>query len=314
MNIHRNPLCGRNFEYFSEDPLLTGKIAAAAVRGIAATGCSATIKHFCCNNQETSRSFGEAVVSQRALREIYLKGYEIAVKEGGAMSIMTSYTPVNGYWCASNYDLTTTILRNEWGFRGVVMTDWWAKANNCLGETCYKYNVKATVRAQNDLYMLSGDPENESNNNVLQGLEEGYITRGELQRCAKNILSYILQSVTFAKFYDGGCVKPDFNNIDDSKLTTVFKVDNVQRGKSYMVKFGGENETVYKFKIQYDAPDIAQTSVKFITDYSGFYLTVNGTGKNAVEYKRKSHYVLKEYSVSIEFGEGVTVTDFEIKC
>ena len=116
INIHRHPLNGRNFEYFSEDPLLTGKIAAAIVRGIASKGVHATIKHFACNSQESGRHIVNAVVSQRALREIYLKAFEIAVKEGNAQSVMTSYNPVNGYWTASAYDLNTTILRNEWGF------------------------------------------------------------------------------------------------------------------------------------------------------------------------------------------------------
>ena len=114
MNIHRNPLNGRNFEYFSEDPLLTGKMAAAQLKGMHKYGVTGTIKHFACNNQETNRHGVQAVVSERALREIYLKGFEIAVKEGGAYSIMTSYNPLNGFWSASSYDLLTTILRGEW--------------------------------------------------------------------------------------------------------------------------------------------------------------------------------------------------------
>ena len=142
MNIHRHPLCGRNFEYFSEDPLLSGKIAAAQSRGITKSGCTTTIKHFSCNNQEFKRSYCNAVVSERALREIYLKGYEIAVKEGNATAIMTSYNPINGYWSASNYDLTTTVLRDEWGYKGFVMTDWWARCN-CKGEEGTKENLKA---------------------------------------------------------------------------------------------------------------------------------------------------------------------------
>ena len=124
MNIHRHPLNGRNFEYFSEDPFLTGTIASAQLKGLHSAGVTGTIKHFCGNNQETDRHDTNAVISERALREIYLKGFEIAVKEGNADSIMTTYGPVNGVWTAANYDLTTQILRNDWGFTGFAMTDW----------------------------------------------------------------------------------------------------------------------------------------------------------------------------------------------
>ena len=130
INLHRNPLNGRNFEYFSEDPYLTGKFAAAVVKGIKKSGADATVKHFACNNQELARNTADSVVSERAVRELYLKGFEIAVKEGKACSIMTSYNPLNGHWSASNYDLCTTILRGEWGYTGIVMTDWWAKMND----------------------------------------------------------------------------------------------------------------------------------------------------------------------------------------
>ena len=130
INLHRHPLNGRNFEYFSEDPLLTGKMAAAQLQGMHPYGVTGTIKHFACNNQEFRRNDVEAVVSERALRELYLKGFELAVKEGGAYSVMTSYNPVNGFWSASNYDLLTTVLRGQWGYQGIVMTDWWAKSND----------------------------------------------------------------------------------------------------------------------------------------------------------------------------------------
>ena len=124
MNIHRNPLNGRNFEYISEDPYLTGWISAVQILGMEKSDVTGTIKHFCGNNQESKRHTVNAVVSERALREIYLKGYEIAVKEGGARSIMSTYGPVNGIWTAGNYDLLTTILRGEWNYDGFVMTDW----------------------------------------------------------------------------------------------------------------------------------------------------------------------------------------------
>ena len=149
MNIHRFVLNGRNFEYFSEDPYLTGKMAAAELKGMHKMGVTGTIKHFCGNNQETKRHETDSVISERALREIYLKGFETAVKEGGATSIMTTYGSVNGLWTAGSYDLVTTILRNEWGFKGIVMTDWWANINerNCAPD---KSNFAAMIRAQND--------------------------------------------------------------------------------------------------------------------------------------------------------------------
>lgn len=146
MNIHRHPLNGRNFEYFSEDPFLTGKMAAAELKGMAGAGVTGTIKHFCANNRETNRHFIDSVVSERALREIYLKGFEIAVKEGGASSVMTTYGRVNGLWTAGNFDLNTVILREEWGFKGFTMTDWWANIN-VRGKEPDKTDFAAMARA-----------------------------------------------------------------------------------------------------------------------------------------------------------------------
>ena len=203
INIHRNPLNGRNFEYFSEDPYLTGVMACAVTRGIEAGGSTGTVKHFCGNNQETARSFVDSVVSERALREIYLKGFEMTVKEGHASSIMTSYNPVNGHWAASNYDLNTTILRNEWGYDGIVMTDWWSTMNDTAsgGKATLK-NTAAMVRAQNDLYMVvpnNGAATNGNEDNTLEALENGTLTIGELQRCAMNICRFLIHTPAFAR-------------------------------------------------------------------------------------------------------------------
>ena len=193
MNIHRHPLNGRNFEYFSEDPLLTGKLAVAQLLGAEDTGTTLTIKHFAANNQEARRQQVDAVVSERALREIYLRGFELAVKEGHARAVMTTYAPLNGIWTAGNYDLVTTVLRGQWGFEGFVMTDWWAKGN-LEGEDGTLSNRAPMVAAQNDLNMVNTDAADMEQDNVQKALEQGRITRGELQRNAKNILGFLLKS------------------------------------------------------------------------------------------------------------------------
>lgn len=193
LNIHRNPLCGRNFEYISEDPLLTGRMAVAMLHGLGILGSTGTIKHFCANNQEKCRRETEAVVSQRALREIYLKGFEIAVKEGNARSVMTTYGPVNGLWTAGNYELNTIILREEWGFDGIVMTDWWA-AGNIHGKPSDMKCHAVMAAAGNDLYKCSPDASDDTQDDMKAALSEGRLTIGQLQRNAKHILGFILKS------------------------------------------------------------------------------------------------------------------------
>ena len=201
MNIRRNLLNGRNFEYFSEDPLVTGVFATAMTKGIRKSGAHATLKHFACNNQEKERHMVDAVVSERALREVYLKGFEIAVKEGQAKAIMTSYNPINGHWSASNYDLNTTVLRKEWGFKGIVMTDWWATMNDVInGGVADRKHTSFMVRAQNDLYMVVnnyGAEINSSDDDIMEALEKGTLQVGELQRCAMNICEFLMEAPVF---------------------------------------------------------------------------------------------------------------------
>ena len=177
VNIHRNPLCGRNFEYYSEDPLLAGKQAAGLVRGVQAEHIAATPKHFALNNKETNRRNCDARVSERAIREIYLRQFEIVVKESHPWSLMSSYNIVNGHRASENKDLLTGILREEWGFDGMVTTDWWT-----LGEH-YK-----EAAAGNDMKMATGFPER-----LLEALEKGVLTREEMEKAAVNILRLILR-------------------------------------------------------------------------------------------------------------------------
>ena len=177
INIHRNPLCGRNFEYYSEDPLLTGLLAGAMVRGVQSNGVAATIKHFALNNKETNRLECDSRASERAIREIYLKAFEIIVKDYDPWSIMTSYNIINGHRASENADLLNGILRGEWGYEGMVTTDWWNNAEN------YK-----EVVAGNDVKMGVGYPDR-----LLAALEKGAITREQMLTAARHILGMILK-------------------------------------------------------------------------------------------------------------------------
>ncbi|WP_303803839.1 glycoside hydrolase family 3 C-terminal domain-containing protein [Ruminococcus flavefaciens] len=192
MNIHRHPLNGRNFEYFSEDPFLTGHMASAELNGLHKVGVTGTIKHFCANNQETNRHFLDSIVSERALREIYLKSFEIAVKVGKAKTIMTTYGSINGLWTAGSFDLNTTILRDEWGFKGFTMTDWWANVNFRGQEPKRNYYVPM-ARGQNDVYMVCSDSSC-IDEDIEAALKDGTLTRAELQRNAMNILGFIIDT------------------------------------------------------------------------------------------------------------------------
>lgn len=177
MNIHRSPLCGRNFEYFSEDPLLSGKVAAAVVRGIQSQGVSACIKHLCCNNKEFNRYEADSRVSERALREIYLKGFEIAVKEGSPLAMMTSYNRMNGCFTSENGELLRGIVREEWGFTGLIISDW-----GCRGEPYRE------LLAGNNVHMPYTNCDH-----VCRALKEGLLTIDDLRENARFILSFILK-------------------------------------------------------------------------------------------------------------------------
>ncbi len=202
MNIHRDPLCGRNFEYFSEDPLVTGRMGAAVVTGVQSQGVSACPKHFAANNQETNRSKHDSRISERALREIYLRGFEICIAEASPHTLMTSYNKVNGVWSHYNHELVTTILRDQWGYDGMVMTDWWMEPSRDpdfpgLWDSAYR------VRAQVDVLMPGSTKSalrRGRDRSVLQShaLPNG-VTLGELQRTAANVLRFVLVSRPFAR-------------------------------------------------------------------------------------------------------------------
>lgn len=183
MNIHRNPLCGRNFEYYSEDPLLSGLMAAAVTEGVQGSGkCGVTIKHLACNNQEDNRMGVDACVSQRALREIYLRGFEIAVKKSAPAAIMSSYNLINGVHSANSYDICTTVVRREWGFEGIIMSDWSTTAGE-KGSVPWK-----CVAAGNDIIMPGCMKDDED---IRRAYAQGELSEEEIRSCAGRILALI---------------------------------------------------------------------------------------------------------------------------
>ena len=243
VNIRRNPLNGRNFEYFSEDPFLSGKMSVASTGGIKDGGAWGTIKHFALNGQESHRFKIDAVCSERAIREIYLKSFEMAVKEGTVMTLMTSYNPINGHWAASNYDLCTTVLRGEWGYKGIVMTDWWAKMNDVVtGGKESNQDTRDMVRAQNDAYMVvnnNGAEINSNGDNTEAAIIEGRLTVGELQRASMNILRFILVAPVIERELIDTNVAEYFESASDAKYE-VQKLANDAK-----IKFEGtDNATV----------------------------------------------------------------------
>ena len=193
LNIKRSPLCGRNFEYFSEDPLLTGSLASAVVTGVQSTGRAACPKHFAANNQETNRIFADSRVSERALREIYLRGFEIVVTTAAPQVIMTSYNKINGVWGHYHYDLVTTIARGEWGYEGLVITDWWMRMAPdpdfpALRDSAYR------VRAGVDVLMPGGDTHFSTTRDdaIMDSYRaENGITLGEMQAVALHVLRFL---------------------------------------------------------------------------------------------------------------------------
>lgn len=325
INIHRNPLNGRNFEYISEDPYLTGTMAAAQVKGMGYAGVTGTIKHYVANNQEFHRRETDSVVSERALREIYLKGYEIAVKDGGAYSIMTSYGAVNGIWTAGNYDLVTTILRGEWGFDGIVMTDWWSVMNE-EGEAPKMQNTGIMVRAQNDLFMVTADAEtNALHDDSVEAMKEGRTTRGEYVRCADNICRVLMRSPVMERFLgrmpeDDLVVTGDQDGDDDdlqnmehyvAEDSVPFALGTVNTERGSSVVFGIQMKTpgIYnisaKMRAGADVPDLSQMSMSIFMDnqIKGTF-HINGADREWVKQSLDLGFLMGNHYIKLYFSMG----------
>lgn len=324
MNIHRNPLNGRNFEYISEDPLLTGRICAAQVEAMAKSGIGSTIKHFCGNNQEVGRSTSDSVMSERCLREIYLKGFEMAVREGGARSVMTTYGSVNGLWTAGSYDLCTTILRKEWGFEGIVMTDWWAKSNYEGHQAAVQ--VKAPmVAAQNDIYMVVSDAKaNPEKDDVEEMLHAGKLTLGELQRNGANILGFLLKSPSILLLTDRICAEElevmntkEADDVDAGDLIAITSDPETQemvvdgsllhpaKGNTDILAVTNDymGEFTVKFVLRSELGELAQLPISvFMDNIHKMTVSVQGTNGKWVEESRPfdmsfghNHYIKLYY-------------------
>ena len=324
MNIHRNPLNGRNFEYISEDPLLTGRICAAQVKAMAKSGIGSTIKHFCGNNQEVGRSTSDSVMSERCLREIYLKGFEMAVREGGARSVMTTYGSVNGLWTAGSYDLCTTILRKEWGFEGIVMTDWWAKSNYEGHQAAVQ--VKAPmVAAQNDIYMVVSDAKaNPEKDDVEEMLHAGKLTLGELQRNGANILGFLLKSPSILLLTDRICAEElevmntkEADDVDAGDLIAITSDPETQemvvdgsllhpaKGNTDILAVTNDymGEFTVKFVLRSELGELAQLPISvFMDNIHKMTVSVQGTNGKWVEESRPfdmsfghNHYIKLYY-------------------
>ncbi|MBE6850104.1 MAG: beta-glucosidase [Ruminococcus sp.] len=302
MNIHRHPLNGRNFEYFSEDPYLSGTMASAQLRGLHSVGVTGTIKHFCGNNQETNRHFLDDVVSERALREIYLKGFEIAVVQGNADSIMTTYGSVNGLWTAGSYDLNTVILRNEWGFDGFTMTDWWANINR-RGQQPDKSDFAAMAMAQNDVYMVCAQGGCHEDN-TLACLADGSLQRAELQRNAGNICKFLLKTNAMKRLLGTEmpveiCNRPAEDTQNDAPvvfytLDGTLELDlshiNTDKGESYAFALIVEQVGFYHATITASSTlgELAQIPVTlFSMGTPNGTFTFNGTGGKPVSITKK---------------------------
>ena len=291
---------------------------------MAKSGIGSTIKHFCSNNQEVGRSTSDSVMSERCLREIYLKGFEIAVREGGARSVMTTYGSVNGLWTAGSYDLCTTILRNEWGFEGIVMTDWWAKSNYEGHQA--EIPVKAPmVAAQNDIYMVVSDAKaNPEKDDVEEMLHAGKLTLGELQRNVANILGFLLKSPSILLLTDRICAEEleamntkEADDVDAGDLIAITSDPDTQemvvdgsllhpaKGNTDILAVTNDymGEFTVKFVLRSELGELAQLPISvFMDNIHKMTVSVQGTNGKWIEESRPfdisfghNHYIKLYY-------------------
>ncbi len=309
INIHRSPLNGRNFEYFSEDPYLTGTMAASISKGLNRVGVYPTIKHFMANSQEWYRHTNDSIISERAIREIYARPFEIAVKDGGVKAIMTAYNAINGYHAASNYDLTKTILRDEWNYDGFVMTDWWAHITNLDGTTSTN-DFASMIKAQNDIYMVMENAKT-NKDNLEASLENGYLTRGELQFCAKNLCKFAMNTHAYERFKENG-FKYDVSDLDTSNMNVAAAFNDVALGNEIDIQL--EKSGKYVVEIEFTSPltSLAQISVNLNIDHAGAFTFV-AKGTDGGIGVMKSHVSIMNWNKKLIFSSKADVSIKSVK-
>ena len=338
INIHRHPLNGRNFEYFSEDPVLTGRMAKAQVAALEKSGVTPTIKHLCANNREEKRREMNSVLSSRALREIYLLPFEIAIREGKARSVMSSYNRINGPYSANNYEQNTVILRQQWGFDGIVMTDWWANISKD-GKDSSEYDLTShsvMARSQNDIYMVCANVERSDllETDCYKALTEGdgeRITRAELQRNAANILRFAMNTPAMDRLcgldtkveeLDNPFKDEDVNveadvyyDLDDEILIPV--TANTRAGKDIVFGISASKPGIYdvEFIGSSELGELAQIPMSvYVQSIPLVVITWNGTNGEEVSHHFTGMMYSRNNVYRVHFGgNGVCVTGIRIK-
>ena len=309
INIHRSPLNGRNFEYFSEDPYLTGTMAASISKGLNKVGVYPTIKHFMANSQEWYRHTNDSIISERAAREIYARPFEIAVKDGNVKSIMTAYNSINGYHAASNYDLTKTVLRDEWKYDGFVMTDWWAHITNLDGTTSTK-DFASMIKSQNDIYMVMENAKT-NQDNLMESLENGYLKRAELQFCAKNLCNFAMNTHAYERFKANG-FKYDISDLDTSNMNVAASYDNVSL--DVPVDIALDKSGKYIVEIEFTSPltSLAQIAINLNLDHAGA-CTFVAKGTDGGVGIMKSHVSIMNWNKQIVLSSKADVSIKSVK-